>query len=206
MNTNRTQARRSSKAIASLVLAIAALGIWFTSILAVILGHRACRDIRTSQGQLRGLRIARLGLIIGYCVLILYPVVVAAIAVPNLIEGRRAANERAAVETVRQLNLALTKYAETSGGYPSSLLELSEKRFIPKEKTEKVQDGYRLTYIPGQSVWTPRVGRRVISTYELRAEPLWKYVYGRRYFYLDQSGIIRVRVGKPADASCHPLD
>lgn len=57
--------RTSGLAVASLVLGILWLG-WTGSILAVIFGHIAHRDIRRSGGHVGGAGMATAGLVLGY--------------------------------------------------------------------------------------------------------------------------------------------
>ncbi|MBF6589860.1 MAG: DUF4190 domain-containing protein [Ktedonobacterales bacterium] len=73
----------SGWAIASLASAI--FGIWpapfVGSVLGIIFGHVALRDIRRSNGQREGRRAALAGLIIGYASLVVLALVIVAIVV-----------------------------------------------------------------------------------------------------------------------------
>ncbi|HEV3450071.1 MAG TPA: DUF4190 domain-containing protein [Acidimicrobiia bacterium] len=57
---------RNGMAVASLVLGLTWL-LWAGSILAVVFGHLALRQIAASQGWQRGRGMALSGLILGYC-------------------------------------------------------------------------------------------------------------------------------------------
>ena len=61
-----TQAQTNGMAIAALVLGITWL-CWVGSILAVVLGHLALRQIAASRGWQQGRGMALAGLILGYC-------------------------------------------------------------------------------------------------------------------------------------------
>ncbi len=98
----------SKKAIASLVLGIIPFSI-FTSIPAVILGHIAFSQINKSGGRLQGKGMATAGLILGYLGIALFPIM-AAIAIPNLLRARIAANEAAAVAVLRDIDTAQVNY------------------------------------------------------------------------------------------------
>ena len=100
------QPETSGKAVASLVLGI---GIFLFSILtgipAIIFGHLAKSDIRKSGGRLQGDGMALAGLILGYLSVAFIPVVLilAAIAIPNLLRSKMVANEASAVGSMRAI-------------------------------------------------------------------------------------------------------
>lgn len=88
------ESHTSGKAIASLIC-----GIFFfilpAAIVAVILGHLSCSEIGKSLGRIRGRGLALAGLILGYFGVAFIPfiLIIAAIAIPNLLRARIAANE-----------------------------------------------------------------------------------------------------------------
>jgi hypothetical protein len=109
------------KAVGSLILGILAifpLGL-LAGIPAVVLGHLAKSSIARSLGRLKGDGMATAGLIMGYVSVAFIPLIliVAAIAIPSLLRAKMAANESAAMSTVRTVNTAQVTYAVT---YPSS--------------------------------------------------------------------------------------
>ena len=95
----------SSKAIASLTC-----GIFFIfppfAIAAIILGHLSLSQIRKSGGRLAGNGLAIAGLVLGYLGAGPFLLIFAAIAIPNLLRARIAANESSAVAAVRTMNMA----------------------------------------------------------------------------------------------------
>jgi Domain of unknown function (DUF4190) len=95
-------AQTSGKAIASLVCGLF-LFAFPLSILAVIFGHLSVSEIRKSSGRLKGEGIAIAGLVLGYVGLAVIPLIliIAAIAIPNLLRARMAANESSTVASVR---------------------------------------------------------------------------------------------------------
>ena len=109
------------KALGSLVLGILSLvGLWLLAgIPAVILGHLAKSNIRKSMGRLTGDGLATAGLIMGYLSVITLPVVliIAAIAIPNLLLARMDTNESTAASSLRVINSAQATYAST---YPNA--------------------------------------------------------------------------------------
>ena len=50
--------------------------------------------------------------------------IIAAIAIPNLLRSKMAANEASAVGSMRTINTTSTQYSTTYGGYPSNLASL----------------------------------------------------------------------------------
>ena len=99
-------------AIASLVLGIASFALcmsFITGIPAIILGHISRSKIRRSGGRLKGDGMALAGLIMGY-ISLPFILIIAAIAIPNLLRARISANELAAMSTVRTINTAQVSY------------------------------------------------------------------------------------------------
>src|SRR5947208_16471365 len=91
-------AQTSGKAIVSLVC-----GLFFVllpaAIIAIIFGHLSLSEIRKSAGHLKGEGFAIAGLVLGYLGVLAIPfvLIIAAIAIPNLLRARIAANEASAV-------------------------------------------------------------------------------------------------------------
>ncbi|HEX7285628.1 MAG TPA: DUF4190 domain-containing protein [Candidatus Angelobacter sp.] len=113
-------AETDGKATGSLVLGILSL-VGFSilaGIPAVILGHISRKNIRESMGRLQGEGMALAGLIMGYISLAFIPLIliIAAIAIPNLLRARTRANEAAAASTVRTVNTSQVTY---SVNYPT---------------------------------------------------------------------------------------
>lgn len=112
----------SGKAIGSLVCGI----LFFfppSAVLAVVMGHLSMSDIRRSAGRLGGQGMAIAGLVLGYAGLAVVPIlIIAAIAIPNLLRSRMAANEASMVASLRTYNTALAEYATQcpKQGYPPS--------------------------------------------------------------------------------------
>jgi type IV pilus assembly protein PilA len=50
--------------------------------------------------------------------------IIAAIAIPNLLRSKMAANEASAVATLRTLNTSAVAYSTTYGAYPTNLTDL----------------------------------------------------------------------------------
>src|SRR6267142_913888 len=114
------QAETSGKAIGSLVCGF----LFFfppSAVLAVIMGHLSLSEIRRSAGRLGGKGLAIGGLVLGYAGLSFIPIlIIAAIAIPNFLRAKMAANEASTVASLRNYNQALLKYAVQcpDHGYP----------------------------------------------------------------------------------------
>lgn len=101
----------SGMAVASLIFGL--LFIFFpSSIVAVVLGHISLSQIKKSAGRLGGKGLAIAGLVLGYFGIAMIPLIliIAAIAIPNLLRARIAANEASAVNSVRQISAAQVSY------------------------------------------------------------------------------------------------
>lgn len=89
-----------------------------------------------------GLAIA--GLVLGYAWMVSIPVIliIAAIAIPNRLRARMAANGSSAVAGIRQINVAEVTYSNehTNAGYTCSLSDLS--RSIDGQPASGQKNGY----------------------------------------------------------------
>src|SRR5262249_20066485 len=116
-------------AIASLIC-----GIFFfffiPAILAIVFGHLALGQIKRSAGYLKGKGMAITGLVLGYGSIAFTPIIliIAAIAIPNLLRARIAANESSAVATLRSIRSAQTMYAtaQENRGFACSPSDLQQ--------------------------------------------------------------------------------
>jgi prepilin-type N-terminal cleavage/methylation domain-containing protein len=86
-------------------------------------------------------------------------VTLTAIALPNLMNARRSAEEVAAEETLRTINYAAEVYRLAYGSYPASLKHLGPPTNNEKPTWEKaglldwslvrgIKNGYRIVYLP----------------------------------------------------------
>ncbi len=201
----------SGKAIASLILGILVF-IPFSAVAAIILGHLALSEIKKSAGRLKGQGLATAGLILGYAEIALIPVIliIAAIAIPNLLRAKMAANEASSVGAMRTYSMAIFSYAEKcpQQGYPVSTEKLGpgagdcdSANLIDRVlATNPSRNGYVFHYEPG----APDATGRVMS-YTITADPIQQNTTGIRHFFLDESGVIRVESGHAASAESTPL-
>ncbi|MGI9104080.1 MAG: prepilin-type N-terminal cleavage/methylation domain-containing protein [Terriglobales bacterium] len=130
--------------------------------------------------------------------------IIAAIAIPNLLRSRIAANEASAVGSVRTINTAEVTYASTYSNNGFALLgnlggaggAATAAGLIDDVLASGVKSGYVL------SVTT--AGGTPATTYTINGDPQNSQT-GQRHFFSDQSGVIRFNVSQQASASDSPL-
>jgi prepilin-type N-terminal cleavage/methylation domain-containing protein len=130
--------------------------------------------------------------------------IIAAIAIPNLLRARIAANEASAVGSLRTINTAEISYASTypSIGFATSLATLGPGATAGATSTSA--NAALLDNVLGNSTCTgttcPKSGYNFyitasgtapVSTYSSNANPLVVDQTGKRRFYSDASGVIR---------------
>lgn len=133
--------------------------------------------------------------------------IVAAIAIPNFVRSKEAANEASAVQNLRNITTAEYLYSSTYGvNFTPDLVTLSGNTGTPDQTHAELIDevlaggtksGYSLSYSPGA---TNNMGQ--IVTYAVNASPLVPGSTGQRYFYTDQTCVIRWN----ATAAAGPTD
>ncbi len=134
--------------------------------------------------------------------------IIAAIAIPNLLRSKMAANEASAVGSMRTLNTAAVTYSVTYGGYPKGIGNLSPATPATSTSADLVdsvlsagtKSGYSFTWSSGTA---DSLGNYL--NYSITAQPVTPGTTGQRYFYTDQSGVIRANPSGTANASSTPL-
>lgn len=128
---------------------------------------------------------------------IIVPVgIIAAIAIPNLLASRRAANEGASISTLRKLHEAEATYQATSGnGDYGTLDELAANRLISPELATGARYGYKFT------VNVKAAGYDEPPRFQVVGVPLTYGSSGLRSFYIDETGVIRGENSRGADAT-----
>ncbi len=211
-------AENSGKAIASL---ICGLFTWIfpAAVAAIILGHVSLSEIGRSAGRLKGRGMAIAGLVLGYAGLFFIPfiLIIAAIAIPNLLRARQAANEASAIGSLRTIDIAAINYSSTySNGFPPSLAAMdgagngsptcNDSQLIDSALASGLRNGYEFTYVPlgAQILGADAKARGCTipgsSSFEAHADPITRGTTGQRSFYTDQTGVIRSETNGPATA------
>jgi type IV pilus assembly protein PilA len=133
--------------------------------------------------------------------------IIAAIAIPALIRSRMAANEASAVASLRTINTGAVAYCSTypAVGYPPSLSAM--KPGVPATSAAAdvldpvlvsgTKSGYNFTFTTDGL--TPSLG------YSNSGQPVVPGSSGQRYFYTDQTGVLRSNGTVPATVADLPL-
>ncbi len=136
--------------------------------------------------------------------------IIAAIAIPNLLRSKMAANEASAVASLRTYNTAIVSYSTTYGTDPSTDFSQLGPSASPSSTAADLVDnllgvalpsksGYNFTYTAGTA------SNGIISQYSINAGPQSSST-GQRYFFTDQSGVIRQTTnGSAASSSSTPI-
>lgn len=136
--------------------------------------------------------------------------IIAAIAIPNLLRSRIAANQASAVGSLRTLNTAEITYSSTyNSGFSATMLYLENGTSATPTSTAAglidsilasgSKSGYSFTYSAAQ---TDSAGR--IDNYSITAVPI-NTSTGTNYYFTDQSGVIRQNSTTTATSNDSPL-
>lgn len=142
--------------------------------------------------------------------------IIAAIAIPNLLRSRIAANESSAVGSIRSINTAEVTYSSTypNIGFSASMAELGgaavpcvaaaanacliDQTLAAATSAATPKSGYFFTYANG--------GGTPVVLYTIVGDAAVQNQTGQRSFFSDQSGVIRFKaVGPGATAADPPL-
>jgi hypothetical protein len=193
-------------AVTSLVLgclspfSCAVLGIG--SIVGIVLGIVATVKAQKYPAQYGGKTMAIVGIALnGFSVVVVAPIVMA-IAIPNLLVSRMAANEASAIGTLRAIGTAEAAYRNTTASHEfGNLDQLIEAGFLRRDI--QVKNGYRF------DVRATEIHQRsgVEYRFEALATPIGYNLMGRRSFYTSQDFVIRgaVKSGRPASGADPPI-
>ena len=148
--------------------------------------------------------------------------IIAAIAIPNLMRSRMAANEASAVATERTYNTSEVVYSATYGGFSANFTNLGPNgtvcntNTIPTATASCLVDnvlggggttasksGYTFTYAPGTAITGATAGQ--VADYTISGSPVSVGSTGQRGFFTDQSAVIRGNNSGTATANDSPI-
>ena len=121
--------------------------------------------------------------------------IISAIAIPNLLRSRMAANEASAVGSIRTINTSAVMYSATypQDGYPATLASLggavpctatsAQSCLLDQVLAAGTKSGYGFVWTTDGN--TPSVG------YTINGTPISVGSTGQRMFCSDQAGVIR---------------
>ena len=133
--------------------------------------------------------------------------IIAAIAIPNLLRAKIAANQASAVGSLRTLNTACIAFSTSYGSFPAALSNLgpvgsggtassTSADLIDSVLAAGTKSGYTFAFGPGASN----------QSYTITATPITAATTGQNMYFTDQSGVIRVNTsGSGANASSTPI-
>ena len=138
--------------------------------------------------------------------------IIAAIAIPNLLRSRIAANQASAIGSMRIINTAEVTYYSSFGiGYTTTLLRLGPPPagspadamaagLIDSVLAGGIKSGYSFVYSPALLD-----GGGKYQGYTLNGAPTQVGMTGTAYYFSDQTFVIRGNVTGPATASDSPV-
>ena len=137
--------------------------------------------------------------------------IIAAIAIPNLLRSRIAANQASAIGSLRTINTSEASYFSTFGvGYSNTLLQLGPPGsgtptaagadLIDSVLAAGVKSGYSYVYTPALADAQGRY-----NGYNVNGGPTQVGVTGNTYYFTDQTYVIRGNQTGTASASDSPI-
>ena len=147
----------------SLVLGMLSFALWLlTAIPAIVCGHLALGRIKRSDGTLSGRGLAIAGLVLGYSMIMMLPIL-AGLAVPVFMGVQQKAQQMQSVNNLRQVVIVLKTYAsDHNGKYPATL--------EPLVKDGSLADPKLLQYPPFKG-WSPETGYEYLGAQLTDASP-----------------------------------
>lgn len=168
-------------------------------------GGKALGKVSTMRTDNRGFSLIELLIVVAIILMI------AAIAIPNFLRSRIAANQASAVQSCRLINSAqVAYYSSYAQGFASTLLALgppisglptpSAAGIIDSVLASGQKSGYSFSY-----VGTNPDANGYFQGYNVNANPSAVGQTGSVYYFTDQSYVIRANNSAPASASDSPV-
>ncbi len=146
--------------------------------------------------------------------------IIAAIAIPDLLHSTMIAHETAAIGTLKTLETDITEYSSIyNNGFPPSLAALGPPagggnnstcdyaNLVDNTLASGRKSGYVFTYTGQDPI--PAAGQGCanpgFSSFTIHADPETRGQTGQRSFYVDPSGTIRQNTSQPATANDAPI-
>jgi type IV pilus assembly protein PilA len=138
--------------------------------------------------------------------------IIAAIAIPNLLRARMQANEASAAASIHAVNTAEMSYSSAfpSLGFSANLSNLGDggvspcpgsataSCYIDENLASGTKSGYLFTFT-GDTTNTPALH------YDLHVDPVARGTSGQRSFYSSDANVTRFNVSAPASSADSPL-
>ncbi len=137
--------------------------------------------------------------------------IIAAIAIPNLLRSRIAANQASAVGSLRTINTAEITYASTyNTGYTGTLSNLAPPAsgnptstaagLLDSVLAAGIKSGYSFAYVASAADASGR-----INAYTVNGNPVVVGTTGQNFYFTDQSAVIRQNTTATAAATDSPI-
>ena len=158
------------------------------TIAGIVLSVVALKKIKRQPFEYGGKGMAVGGLVLNIisAVALIPILLIAAIAIPNLLAARRAANEGSAINALRNIHTAEITYQSTAGrGYFGSLAELEGQNLINAQLASGTRNGYKFDVDPSLKDFEGHPAFAVVAV------PADYPSTGKRSFFIDETGVIR---------------
>ncbi|HTD24774.1 MAG TPA: zinc-ribbon domain-containing protein [Terriglobales bacterium] len=137
--------------------------------------------------------------------------IVAAIAIPNLMRARISANQSSAIACVRTIVTAAIQYQAEYGHYPQTLDQLSQPPgnaapdenhagFIDATLASRAKNGYVFSYQASDSHHDGKY-----DAFTINADPIQPGRTGMKYYFSSEDGVVRMEIDHQASAESPPL-
>jgi type IV pilus assembly protein PilA len=131
--------------------------------------------------------------------------IIAAIAIPNLLRSKIAANQASAVASLRTLNTSANLFNTNYAMYPGALSSMAPSAapsstaadLIDSVLATGTKSGYTFTWSGG--------GTALPGQYAITAQPVTLNTTGTIYYYTDQSLVIRSNPAGAATSGSTPI-
>ncbi len=133
--------------------------------------------------------------------------IIAAIAIPNLLRSRIAANESSAVGSMRSINTAQVTYASSypDVGFGANLQVLGPGTSVTSTSAGLIDNVLGCTGATCNKSGYKFSVSGTTSAYTSGGDPITPGQTGQRYFFSDGSGVIRYNQSATATAGDNPL-
>ncbi len=123
--------------------------------------------------------------------------IIAAVAIPSLVQARISGNEASAISSLRTMATVNEQYRTRFGAYAAGLGDLETAGYIDNVLGAGAKAGYLFAnYVQGGGG----------TTWVIEANPAAPGRTGERYFFTDDSGVIRFATAGAASAISPPLN